>query len=111
MKLFFERKQNEDATTIIFKPYSMYLLLIVLVALMAVTFVPALAEYERVGSALIYIAAGVVLARVVVMFKVNREIQAAIRNDNVKVSGGKLSATNPLTFIISNQIDAPDIEN
>lgn len=110
MKLFFERTENEDSLRIVFKPYSMYLLLTVLLALMAVTFIPALAQYERVGSVLIFIAAAVLISRIVVMFKVNREIRTAIRSDNVIVSGGKLSATNPLTFIIAKQVAAPPID-
>lgn len=101
MKIFFERTESEDKSIIIFKPYSMYVLLAALALLTAVTFVPSLAPYEYLADALIPIAALIVVGRIVVMFKVNREIQQAVGENNVDISGGKLSAKNPLTFTIN----------
>ena len=49
------------------------------------------------------ISAQVLVGRMVVMYKVNREIQKAISSDTVIVSGGKLSAKNPLTFTLGKQ--------
>lgn len=101
MKLFFERTQTHDKTLIVFKPYSMYLLLVILTAMTAITFIPALSPYDHLVAILMPIAAAVIAARIILMYKVNKEIQQAIRDENVKISGGKLSAKNPLTFVIN----------
>jgi hypothetical protein len=101
MNLFYERTESDDKVVVIFKPYSMYLLLVVLIVLMGITFVPALAAYEALGNILIPIAAVVVFARIVFMYKINKEVQTAIRTDSVSITGGKLSAKNPLTFVIT----------
>jgi hypothetical protein len=47
------------------------------------------------------IAAVVVVTRLVFMHKINQEVQQAIREDRVVISGGKLSAKDPLTFVIN----------
>ncbi|MFT4653459.1 MAG: energy-coupling factor transporter transmembrane protein EcfT [Patiriisocius sp.] len=101
MKLFFERTESKDKTIIVFKPYSMYLLLAVLALMTAITFVPALLPYEHFVAVLMPIAAAVIAARIIFMYKVNREIQHAIRNNSVNINGGKLSAKKPLTFEIT----------
>lgn len=101
MKLFFERTETEDKTLITFKPYSMYVLLTVLILLTALTFIPALAPYGHLTVVLMPLAAIVVVGRIIFMYKVNREIQQAIRDDKVVISGGKLSTKNPLTFEIT----------
>lgn len=101
MKLFYERIETENEIKVIFKPYSMYLLLLVLVLLMAVSFVDALSQYEYLASVLLPIAAVVVGARIVLMHKVNKEVQQAMRDETVSISGGKLSTKNPLNFVIS----------
>ncbi|MFT6267509.1 MAG: hypothetical protein ACJAVV_000307 [Alphaproteobacteria bacterium] len=98
MKLFFERTETEDKTIIVFKPYSMYLLLAVLGLMTAITFIPALSPYDHFVAMLMPLAAAVIAARIIFMYKVNSEIQQAIRDNNVNISGGKLSAKNPLTF-------------
>ncbi|WP_371194867.1 hypothetical protein [Glaciecola sp. SC05] len=101
MDLFYQRTETNEKVVVIFRPYSMYVLLVVLLALMAITFVPALVAYEALGNVLIPIAAVVVIARIVFMYKVNQEVQNAIRSDSVTISGSKLSAKNPLTFVIT----------
>lgn len=101
MKWFFERSEANNSVTIIFKPYSMYALLIILGAMTAITFVNALSPYDHFVAMLMPVAAAIIGARIVLMFKVNKEIQQAIRESKVKVSGGKLSAKNPLTFVIT----------
>ncbi|GAB54235.1 hypothetical protein GPUN_0081 [Glaciecola punicea ACAM 611] len=101
MNLFFERTHTPGKTIIVFKPYSMYLLLIILAIMTALTFTPALVAYEHFVSILMPVAAAIIAARIVLMYKVNKEIQQAIREDTVKVTGGKLSAKNPLTFEIT----------
>nr|WP_136251311.1 hypothetical protein [Ningiella ruwaisensis] len=98
---FYTRDENSDNITIIFKPYSMYALLAVLLVIMAVSFVPALAAFEPYANFLLPIAALIVLARIILMHKVNREIQQAMKADKVTISGGKLSKSRPLTFIIT----------
>jgi hypothetical protein len=100
MKLFFERKETVDKTIIIFKPYSMYLLLVILGIMTAITFIDALSAYQEFVSILMPLAAVVIGARIVLMFKVNKEIQQAIRDNKVTITGGKLSTKNPLTFEI-----------
>jgi hypothetical protein len=74
--------------------------------MMAVTFISVLSPYGYLVTVLTPIAAAVVAARIIFMFKVNREIQQAIRDKRVSISGGKLSAKNPLTFEIDNTADA-----
>jgi len=108
MDLFYQRSETDEQIIIVFRPYSMYVLLVVLLVLMGVTFVPALADYEYLGNVLIPIAAVVVMARIVMMHSVNKEVQEAIRSDNVKISGSKLSANNPLTFEISKTTGSTD---
>lgn len=103
MNLLYERKETNDQVVVVFKPYSMYLLLFVLVALMALTFIPALTTYIALGNLLMVVAAIVVLMRIVSMFKINQEIRKAMSEDRVSISGGKFSAKNPLTFVIKKQ--------
>ncbi|WP_395339755.1 hypothetical protein PN836_015260 [Ningiella sp. W23] len=100
MKLLFTRNETPEKVVIVFKPYSMYVLLVVLLMLMAVSFIDALASYEYLANYLMPVAALVVVARIIFMHKVNKEIQQAIRDERVEISGGKLSAKNPLTFVI-----------
>eukprot|EP00919_Chromeraceae_sp_WS-2016_P065215 GHVR01154358.1.p1 GENE.GHVR01154358.1~~GHVR01154358.1.p1 ORF type:complete len:104 (+),score=3.81 GHVR01154358.1:134-445(+) len=100
MNLLYERKETNDQVVVIFKPYSMYLLLFVLLALMALTFIPALSSYVMLGNVLMAVAAIVVMMRIVSMFKINQEIRKAMSEDKVSITGGKLSAKNPLTFVI-----------
>jgi hypothetical protein len=100
MNLFYERVETDEQIVVVFKPYSMYVLLVVLLLLMAVTFIPALASYEAVANFLLPVAAIVVIARIIFMHKINKEVQQAIRSDKVTISGGKLSTNNPLTFVI-----------
>lgn len=109
MDLFYQRSESDDQVVIIFRPYSMYLLLAVLLVLMAITFVPTFAAYESLGNVLIPIAAVVVLARIVFMFKINKEVQEAIRDDRVSITGSKLSAKDPLTFVISKTATKADV--
>jgi hypothetical protein len=101
MKLLYERSESDNEIVVIFRPYSMYILLVVLLLLMAVTFVPNFAAYAFIGNFLMPIAAVVVVTRIVFMHKINKEVQQAIREDRVSITGGKLSAKDPLTFVIT----------
>lgn len=101
MKLLYERNESDEKIVVIFRPYSMYVLLVVLLLLMAVTFVPNFVAYAYIGNFLMPIAAVVVVTRLVFMHKINQEVQQAIREDRVVISGGKLSAKDPLTFVIN----------
>jgi len=71
---------------------------------MAVTFVPILAQYEPSTNFLMPVAVVVVIARIILMHKVNREVQQGIRDGSVNVTGSKLSANNPLTFVITKKV-------
>lgn len=101
MNLLYQRTESANEISIVFKPYSMYVLLLVLILLMAITFVPALSAYEALANVLMPLAALVVVVRIIFMYKVNQEVQKAIRSDSVTVTGGKFSMKNPLTFVIT----------
>jgi hypothetical protein len=101
MKLLFERTETNEQVVLVYKPHSMYVLLAILLSLMAVTFAPQLADYAWLSGPLTLAAAAVVVVRIAFMFKVNREVQNAMRRNSVDIKGGKLSMSNPLTFIIS----------
>ncbi|MFC4701107.1 hypothetical protein ACFO4O_13115 [Glaciecola siphonariae] len=101
MNLLYQRTETDNEIVVVFRPYSMYVLLFVLLLLMAVTFVPSLEAYAYIANVLMPIAALVVIVRIVFMHKVNSEVRQAMRDDKVTISGGKLSASKPLTFVIA----------
>ncbi|MBT1451738.1 hypothetical protein KJ365_12675 [Glaciecola sp. XM2] len=100
MKLLYERTETDDKITLVYPPYSMVALLIILLLLMAVTFVEQFSDYAHFSGPLTFAAAIVVFVRIVFMHKVNSEVQSAIRENKVTITGTKLSFTNPLTFVI-----------
>jgi len=103
MKYLFERTETDDQIVLVYQPHSMYVLLVILLSLMAVTFAPQLIDYVWLSGPLTLAAAAIVIVRIVFMFKVNREVQNAMRSNSVDIKGGKLSLSNPLTFVISKE--------
>jgi uncharacterized membrane-anchored protein len=93
--------EDDSKVILIYHPHSTIALIVILLALMAVTFIEPLSAYAWLSPPLTVVAAIIVAVRILFMHKVNREVQQAMKDDKITVTGGKLSLTNPLTFTIS----------
>jgi hypothetical protein len=109
MKLLYERTETDKQIILVYKPHSMYVLLTILLSLMAITFVPQFSDFASLSGPLTLAAAAVVIVRIVFMHKVNKEVQDAMRSNNVDIRGGKLSLSDPLTFVISKKVTTEDL--
>jgi hypothetical protein len=109
MKLLYERTETDKQIILVYKPHSMYILLTILLSLMAITFVPQFSDFASLSGPLTLAAAAVVIVRIVFMHKVNKEVQDAMRSNNVDIRGGKLSLSDPLTFVISKKVTTEDL--
>jgi hypothetical protein len=109
MKLLYERTETDEQIILVYKPHSMYVLLTILLSLMAITFAPQLSDFASLSGPLTLAAAAVVIIRIVYMHKVNKEVQDAMRRNSVDIKGGKLSLSDPLTFVISKKVTTEDL--